>query len=93
MRLVDARRVAVRKRAKIRFALAGGLECVINEHGVSEVPGLAAAPEFNLEEEFARASRFTLETAEAPGRPSALTRAQMEALAGEKAAAGEQAEE
>ena len=97
MRLNDARKLAIRKQVRIRFALPGGAECVINEHGISQVPGLNARPEFNLEQEFAQASRFTLEPVTEPaGRktvPTVLSREQLETLAAEKTAAADHSED
>jgi hypothetical protein len=94
MRLQDARKLAIRRRARIRFSLSSGMECVIDEHGISRVPGLASAPDFNLEEEFARAARFTLEPAAgASGRPELLARDQLEALAAAPSGSAAEAEE
>lgn len=61
MKLVDARRVAIEQDARIRFAIAGGAECTIDEHGVARVASLRAAPEWTLEEAFASAGEFVLE--------------------------------
>lgn len=61
MKLADVRKVAIRKGTKIRFAVSDSLECVINEHGIAQVPGLAGLPEFNLEDALRGASQFTLE--------------------------------
>jgi hypothetical protein len=73
MRLADLKKVAVRKQTRIKFAVPGGLECVVNEHGIAEVPGLARPPEFNLEDVARTASAFTLEPVrgETPRRVSA----------------------
>jgi hypothetical protein len=63
------------------------MECVVNEHGVAQIPSLRAAPEFNLEQEFAGVEVFTIEPAGMEqmrgnkARPEKLTRAQLEALA------------
>jgi hypothetical protein len=61
--LVDVRRVAVRQQMRIRFAMRGGLECVVGEDGVARVPGLRGTPDFNLEQELAEAGGFVLEPA------------------------------
>src|SRR5438034_1403626 len=50
-----------RSRRGIRFSLPNGMECVLNEHGIAEVPAMRAAGDFNLEEELGRAAQFTLE--------------------------------
>jgi hypothetical protein len=65
MTLADLRKLAIRKRTRIRFSLRNGMECVITEKGVAQVPALKARPEFNLEEELAVAGSFALESAEA----------------------------
>jgi hypothetical protein len=85
MRLADLKQVAVRRQARIRFPLPGGLECVVSEHGLAQVPGLARAPEFNLEDAARSAAAFTLEPVrgEAPRRVSAEQLAAMAGGAGE----------
>jgi hypothetical protein len=100
MRLADVRRLAIRRGARLAFRLSSGLECVIDEHGVARVPGLAGPPGFSLEEELSKAERFTLEPANAEGKkgkpaPQSLARQELEALAVEKgrAAAAQDGEE
>ena len=87
MTLADLRKLAIRKQTRIKFPLANGMECVINERGVAQVPGLNGPPSFNLEEELAGAARFVLEPASGVGRnapkPSTLGRAELSGLAGE----------
>ena len=61
MKLADLRKLAIRKQIRIRFPLKNGMECVINERGVAQVPALKAPPEFNLEEELATAETFVTE--------------------------------
>ena len=51
MKLVDLRRLAIKKRLKIHFRLKNGMECIVNEQGIATVPALKAVPDFNLEEE------------------------------------------
>lgn len=89
MKLADVKRLAVRRGIDVRFRLRQGRECVIDRHGLARVPGLDGPPDFNLEEEFAGAEHFVLETAAAePGRKSGsggrqtLTRRELEALLG-----------
>jgi hypothetical protein len=64
MKLVDLRKLAIRRQVRIRFRFGKGLECVVTEHGIAQVPGLHAIPDFNLERELASASEFVLEPAE-----------------------------
>ena len=56
MKLVDLRKLAIRKQHKIRFRLTNGMECVIDEDGVARVPASNAVPDFNLEQELAAAA-------------------------------------
>jgi hypothetical protein len=90
MKLVDLRRITIKTSSRIRFPLSNGMECLLNEHGIAEVPGMRAAGDINLEEELARAPQFTLESA-APAektkpRPQILTRDQMAAMVSAKTA-------
>lgn len=87
MNLADAKRLAVKRGVNIRFGLRNGLECLIDMHGLGCVPALKGPPDFNLEDEFARAENFTLEAAAAGsgskaggGRQQVLTRRQLEEL-------------
>ncbi len=85
MNLAALRRAAVKQRLRIRFSLSNGMECVVNEHGVAQVPALRAVPAFNLEEELAGAREFVVEPANpgAKDRPAAPRRcdpAEMAAL-------------
>jgi hypothetical protein len=71
MKLADLRKLAIRKQIRIRFPLKNGMECLINERGVAQVPALKAPPEFNLEEELSSAVTFTIEPVVASGGRSA----------------------
>ena len=87
MKLSDLRKVTVKKRLRIRFPLSNGMECVVNEHGIAQVPALRAAPAFSLEQELVGAQTFVVEPADAgdkdKGKPKArsYTRGEMTALA------------
>jgi len=87
MKLTDIRTYAIRQQVRVRFSIANGMECVINEHGISKVPVLNRPPDFNLEQEFSRVSDFTVETV-APGndrraqKREMLSRAELEARTG-----------
>ncbi|MBV6430836.1 MAG: hypothetical protein IANPNBLG_00956 [Bryobacteraceae bacterium] len=61
MKLSELRRLTIRKQMRIRFTLSGGSECLINEHGIAQVPGLQSPPDFNLEQEVAQAAAFRIE--------------------------------
>ena len=64
MKLADLRKLSVRKNLRIRFPLPNGMECVVTEHGVAQVPGLKGVPDFNLEQELASITEFVLEPAD-----------------------------
>lgn len=70
MKLAELRKLSIRKQIRIRFQLRNGMECVISEHGVAQVPALQGIPDFNLEEEVAMAGEFLLEPAALPDKKS-----------------------
>jgi hypothetical protein len=86
MKLSDLKKVTVKKHLRIRFALSNGMECVVNEHGIAQVPALRAVPAFNLDDELVGVQAFVVEPAESPdknkGKPrsQAYTRDQLVAL-------------
>lgn len=82
MTLSELRRLSIRKQYRIRFRLRNGMECVVTERGIAEVPGIQGIPDFNLEEELASAGEFLLDPATAPKdkggeRPRAVRRAEL----------------
>ena len=88
MTLADLRKFCIRKQFRVRFALRNGMECVINEHGVAQVPALQSVPDFNLEQELVSARHFVLEPLgvnrageKTPPKPRSITRDELEALA------------
>ena len=85
MTLLDLRKIAVRQQVRIRFQISNGLECVINEHGIAQVPSLNTIPDFNLEKEFESVAQFNVEPAvvdpKKPVPPRPLTREAMIAMA------------
>jgi hypothetical protein len=90
MKLNDARGFAVRKQVRIRFRTPGGMECLLDEHGLSRVPDLKASSDLNLEDEFSRAGQFQLEAAVEAGKRADLrtvSRAELEALVATRTAA------
>jgi len=99
MKLVDLRKIAVRRQFRIRFQISNGLECVVNRHGVAQVPALHGIPDFNLEKELESVSQFVLEPAAAdpknPAPSRSLTRGELAVMADSSpaAAAGEHEEE
>jgi hypothetical protein len=83
MKLLDLRKLAIKKQQRIRFRLKNGMECVMNEVGVAQVPGLDRVPDFNLEQELEAASVFVLEPLDtgAKNAPKPRTVAREEMLA------------
>ena len=77
MKLADLRKLSIRKQLKIRFQLSNGLECVITEHGIAQVPALRRVPDFNLEQELTSVLQFVLEPArvdaKSPVKPKIVT--------------------
>jgi len=84
MKLVDLRKLAIKRQQKIRFQLRNGMECVMNEVGVALVPGLNGVPDFNLEQELEAASVFVIEPLETgkknPVKPRTVARDEMVAM-------------
>jgi hypothetical protein len=84
MTLGDLRKLAIRQQVRIRFSLANGLECVVNEHGVARVPALQGVPDFNLEQELAGAQEFRCDALTAdpkiPIKTRELRRAELAAM-------------
>jgi hypothetical protein len=92
MTLGDLRKVTVKKNLRIRFLLPNGMECIVNEHGLAQIPALRSVPDFNLEHEFAHVDSFAIEpvavakTRSPKAHPERLSRTQLEALAAPAAA-------
>jgi hypothetical protein len=89
MKLADLRKHTIRQNLRIRFQLTNGMECIITEHGLAQIPELRRAPDFNLEQELAGIGEFVLEPAAAAGQgnknhpaaPRRLGREELAALA------------
>jgi hypothetical protein len=93
MKLADLRRFSIRKQFQIRFRLQNGMECVITDRGIAEVPALKGPPDFNLEEELASAGEFQLEPSAAPDKknpvkPRSITRDELAAMVTASSTAG-----
>lgn len=65
MKLADLRKLSIKKQVRIHFRLQNGLECIVTEHGIAQVPDLHGVPDFNLEQELVAAQQFLLEPASA----------------------------
>ncbi len=74
MKLADLRKLSIRKHLKIRFRLSNGMECVITEDGLAQIPALKHTPDFNVEHELSSVSEFVLEPAGAPKKPPVPSR-------------------
>src|ERR1700683_3315496 len=61
MKLTDLRKLTVKKHIRIHFHLQNGLECIIDEHGLAQIPALKKVPDFNLEQELVSVGEFVLE--------------------------------
>lgn len=61
MKLTDLRKLTVKKHLRIHFHLQNGLECIIDEHGLAQIPALNKVPDFNLEQELVSVGEFVLE--------------------------------
>ena len=86
MKLSDLRKLAIRKQFRIRFRLQNGLECVINEQGMAQVPELKSIPQFSIEEELKSTAQFILEPVvpvnqKNPPKPRPVDREELAALA------------
>jgi hypothetical protein len=58
MTLADLRRAAVRHQQAVWFRLSNGMDCVVNEHGIVQIPELRRKVEFSVETELATATEF-----------------------------------
>lgn len=95
MKLADLRKLSIRRQIRIRFPIRNGMECIVNEHGIAQVPALRSIPDFNLEQELESASEFVLEPV-SPGPSRQLARTELDTLvaaASGSAAAPEHEEE
>jgi len=87
MTLADLRKLSIKQQYRIRFVLRNGMECVITQHGIAEVPALKEIPNFNLEQELASVGEFLLEPVSlsdkkhAP-KPRSVNREELAAMAG-----------
>lgn len=92
MKLADLRKLSIRRQYRIRFVLADGMECVVTEHGIAQLPALGRVPDFNLESELASVSEFLLEPAATSGKkgapqPRSVSREELAAMTGAAGAA------
>src|SRR5580698_8431986 len=93
MKLADLRKLTVKKHLRIHFHLQNGLECIIDEHGLAQIPALNKVPDFNLEQELVSVGEFVLEMTKEKdkkgvARRETLAREQMAAMTSAPAAGG-----
>jgi len=74
MKLADLRKLSIRKHWNIRFQLSNGMECVVTEHGLAQVPALRRPTDLNLEQELTSVAQFLLEPAGVEKKPRASSR-------------------
>lgn len=63
MTLADLRKLSIKKNLRIRFVLPNGMECVVTQHGIAQLPALKSTPDFNVEQELVSVREFLLEPA------------------------------
>lgn len=85
MTLADLRKLSIEQQYRIHFRLRNGMECIVSEHGIAQVPSLNSVPDFNLETELASAGEFLLEPALPPTskdapRPRTIRREELSAM-------------
>ena len=86
MNLSDLRKFTVKKHLRIRFPLSNGMECIVNEHGIAQVPALRAVPSFSLEDELVGVQAFVVESVDvgekdkSKPKPRSYTRDEITAL-------------
>ena len=93
MDLLAIRRYAIREGVRVRFTLDEVGECLVNEHGVVQVPSWRGVVHFNVEALLASVEQFSVDTAEEPPKRQKVSRAQLQALLGASAPKAEAAEE
>lgn len=87
MRLADLRKLTIKQQVRIRFTLPNGMECLVTEHGIAQVPALQSVPHFNLEQDLESVQQFLLEPVSLGPKkkvdaPRRVTREQLAAMAG-----------
>src|SRR5580698_3978605 len=91
MKLTDLRKLTVKKHLRVHFHLQNGLECIVDEHGLAQIPALNKVPDFNLEQELVAVTEFVLEMPKVTDKKGVakretLSREQMSAMTNPAAA-------
>lgn len=93
MTLADLRKLTVKRHSRLRFHLQNGMDCIISESGIAQIPELRNIPDFNLEQELEQAQQFVLEPLQGPDpkllpQTQRLTRQQLSDLIDSSASPG-----
>ncbi|MCX6620149.1 MAG: hypothetical protein NTY38_03545 [Acidobacteria bacterium] len=72
----------MKQRSRIRFPLDNGMECIITEQGICQIPALQAPPQFQFDELFAKVTAFFIESPDGKDRTTSrkLSRTELESL-------------
>jgi len=87
MKLNDIRRLTIKQKLRVTFPLSNGMDCIVDEHGISRIPKLGVATGVNIEDELAAAAKFVVEVAGASkekgggAKARNLSRAELESMA------------
>lgn len=92
MTLADLRKLSIKKNLRIRFVLPNGMECVVTQHGIAQLPALKGRPDFNIEQELVSVREFLLEPPAVPDKKTAaksrhVTREELDGMTHASAAA------
>ena len=72
----ELRLYAINNRTEITYrASSQGQVCMVNEHGIIQIPGISGLPPYNIEDVLAHADEFELKNKK--DKPRTLTRAEM----------------
>ena len=80
VKLNDLRRYAILNRTPITYSDASGRQARVRRNGVVEIPGLAGAPPYNIEDVLADAQEFVLEPEHPKAQIRRLSRPEIAAL-------------
>ncbi len=80
VKLHDLRRYAVLNRTPITYSDASGRKARVKRNGIVEIPGLAGAPPYNIEDVLADAQEFVLEPEDPKAQVRRLSRPEIAAL-------------
>ena len=83
MTLLDLRRYAIRQGMRIHFTLEPAGECIVNEHGVLQIPSLRGTPSFTLDATLGSVEEFTLAPVRESAKRQRISRQELESLLGE----------